>query len=358
MKRTHHSRRPGFTLIELIVVIGIIVVLMSLAVLVAPKFSERQRTSMGAGQFQGWLFTAKQRAYRDRLSRGLRLVPDVNTTSTNAVSGAGTVVPQSMAFITLRSVLLVDVGNPSQEVVTVLAVTANSFSAVFKNSHNVGFSIISAYVTTFRYIERPDDFTGGTLTVDLQLPGQPSADPKTAMLNFDATTNVNVGDYLEVTGLSEGFVHAITNVTPSTLNGQQVTLLDLNHQNPNAPGVTINVANWSTTNYRIIRAARPLSGEPDMKLPQDVAVDLSLSQFGGTADFLFLPSGALQQASGGKVIFWVRDTSLDDPRAGEPTLIAIYPRNGAIAAHPVNPDPNVGGGSPYYYTQDGRDSGM
>jgi hypothetical protein len=68
--------------------------------------------------------------------------------------------------------------------------------------------------------------------------------------------------------------------------------------------------------------------------------------------------------SQGKIIWWVRDTvdaSLAGAFAGAPSLIAVYGRNGAIAAQPVNADPATGtaySGGYYYFTQDGRNSGM
>ena len=80
--------RRGFTLVEMLVVITIIVVLATIAVLVAPRFGESQRISLAAGQVQGWLFNAKQRAYRDKLVRGLRPLTLV-TTSANPVGVSG-----------------------------------------------------------------------------------------------------------------------------------------------------------------------------------------------------------------------------------------------------------------------------
>jgi prepilin-type N-terminal cleavage/methylation domain-containing protein len=75
------NRRPhsGFTLIELIVVIGIIMVLATIAVLFLPGIMERQRASSGASQLQSWLLIAKQRALRDQAPRGVRL--NVNGTT-------------------------------------------------------------------------------------------------------------------------------------------------------------------------------------------------------------------------------------------------------------------------------------
>src|SRR3954471_2581474 len=71
--RTRHAGRRGLTLIELLVVIAIIVVILALVAVVGPHFSERQRTTRGATQLQGWLMIAKQRALRDGAPRGIRL---------------------------------------------------------------------------------------------------------------------------------------------------------------------------------------------------------------------------------------------------------------------------------------------
>jgi prepilin-type N-terminal cleavage/methylation domain-containing protein len=74
-RHTNHSRRGGFTLIELIVVIGILLVLMALAVLIVPSLQQRQRAATGASMLQKWLNIAKTRALRDKAPRGIRLLP-------------------------------------------------------------------------------------------------------------------------------------------------------------------------------------------------------------------------------------------------------------------------------------------
>jgi prepilin-type N-terminal cleavage/methylation domain-containing protein len=70
------GRRAGFTLIELIVVITVIIILAGLALALLPTATDRQRATQGAGMLQGWLLIAKQRALRDQAPRGLRLVID------------------------------------------------------------------------------------------------------------------------------------------------------------------------------------------------------------------------------------------------------------------------------------------
>src|SRR5206468_754785 len=79
-KRT--GRRAGFTLVELLVVTGVILVLMTLAVAFVPRTMEQQRVTRAATQVQGWLALSKQWALRDRAQCGLRLAYD----STNRVT--------------------------------------------------------------------------------------------------------------------------------------------------------------------------------------------------------------------------------------------------------------------------------
>jgi hypothetical protein len=118
-----------------------------------------------------------------------------------------------------------------------------------------------------------------------------------------------------------------------------------------------------------------MSGEPELQLPQGVAIDftqangtpLSMPQTAnalqaGYLDVVFTPTGALQvnTIASGKYVFWVRDTSLDSAFQGEPALIVVYGRTGAIAAHPPNTDSSgtVFPGGYYFFTTDGAASGM
>src|SRR4051812_6384809 len=73
--RVNGARRGGWTLIELLIVIAIIVVIMGLAAgyLFVDNTQKSQRAS---DRLSGWLLISKQWAKRDNKATGLRLVVD------------------------------------------------------------------------------------------------------------------------------------------------------------------------------------------------------------------------------------------------------------------------------------------
>src|SRR4051794_15234051 len=88
---THRGtrRRPGFTLVELLVAMGIMVLLATLIVALAPSFKDRQKTQKGADQLQQWLLSSKRMAARAQSPRGLRIMPvDIKFQSTGTVTQA------------------------------------------------------------------------------------------------------------------------------------------------------------------------------------------------------------------------------------------------------------------------------
>ena len=157
-----------------------------------------------------------------------------------------------------------------------------------------------------------------------------------------ATWPVQIGDYLV---LHEA-MYSITAVSSAS----QLAL---------GSGLPVNITSVpATTDYYFVRAARPLTGESTLKLPQDVIIDMSQSSPSTAIDILFSPSGELLSpsfSSIGKVILWVRDVTKPAGNTSD-TLIAIDMRTGLIAAQPVNTDPTRG--DAYIYTKDGRSSGL
>ena len=111
-------------------------------------------------------------------------------------------------------------------------------------------------------------------------------------------------------------------------------------------------------------------GEEPVTLPDDIAIDLTTNiTYGNTLpidpqtgmiDILFSPSGAVigRGTTETPIFLWVRNVNLPPPNNGplfgDPTIIAIYPRTGSTAAHPIN----TRTANPYAYALDGRWSGL
>jgi prepilin-type N-terminal cleavage/methylation domain-containing protein len=305
--------RTGFTLVEMLVVIILILILATLTVALTPKIAGEQKVAKGAEQIQGMLLIAKNRAKRDQIPTGVRLIPDPN--------------------------------NPK-------------------------------HVRELQYIQQPDDFVGGAdhsvppdpLIGRMRAVGAVASmkqDPKNADFwgGFGATSPavwpIQPGDYLELNG--GGSVHRIRQVYQYRLELDSSVLHN---------------ADW-TLQWRIIRRPRLLIGETPVLLAQDIVLDLTTNAppppptggYGntlptpnpdGSIDLMFSPSGALLNAPGSQnfIALWVRDATGDSHLIGEPLLVAIYKRTGFIAAHPVDVTGAQSTNQPYTFVTDGKSSGI
>ena len=83
LRAPQHSHRRGFTLVELLVVVAIILLLaVSTLPVVVPSLTQQQ-INYGARFLHGELAQARDRAIRDNAPRGIRLLPDPQTTVTD-----------------------------------------------------------------------------------------------------------------------------------------------------------------------------------------------------------------------------------------------------------------------------------
>jgi prepilin-type N-terminal cleavage/methylation domain-containing protein len=344
--RTNQARQSGFTLIEMLVVLGLILFISALTYAFMPSVQEKQRVARGASLLQGWLAVAKNMAIRDGAPRGVRL--------SNGALVNGQLPP----------------------------------------------------VTALQYIEQPDDFfQGGQVSVTQRLvlglpvpgtviPGNPSSFvfDITAVPNGPidfyggfAQTNpalfpIQVGDYLEIGSPPQVF--RVTGFPNPLTAPPGLSLVSEANNPPNS-----NVPN--TGSYRFVRQPRVREGQASMDLPADVALDLtpnSIAQyanalptnaFTGNIEILFSPAGAVIGPGSGndKIQLWLRDTSVDAPPPpnntfnGDVILVTVYVRSGLIAANPIDPtllqpgDPGYNPTTPTYrdpyaFTRDGRASGL
>ncbi len=316
MTNQNRISRTAFTLIELLVVIALILILAGLAARFIPTIGKNASQAQGGTMLQQWILTAKQKALRDQVPCGIRLM------------------------------------------------------AVPWSDPNSGTTY--SQVTQCQYIEQPDDFP---LTVGshLSVVPKPPTDVnyfKQVAINLSLTGQVAPGDYLEVWG--NGLMHQIVAVAPPASNQTILTLATpLPHAVP--PGANPTLTPIFTKQYRIVRAPR-ITGDDILDLPESIIIDLSTNAtysaaYGGglstanadgSYDILFSPSGAvITPGLSDTVNLWVRELDTNKPNPGVAdqtdggaTIIAVYVRSGLTAAHPPAP-----GADPYAFIRDGRTSG-
>ena len=371
--------RGAFTLVELLVVLGIMLVLMSLAVVMATSgILDNHRLSAGSDRVSGWLLQARAKAFRDRLPRGIRFVPNAQGFVTEAqfIEVPEAYVPNPNANDNgLRLVLSyrqqIGPGGPYQVVkeayiIGPIAELASAFNEVAN-----GDTLKLASFTTLHRI------TGLTPIPNLsvQWNGMPTT-MQALQINFLPTVK-------------------LPDLGPFTVQEQPT---------PPAPGDTRNLQ-YITTQFSFLRQARPMLGEQPLKLSSNTIIDFSvvpypipgpppstgylyhsicnLNVLSGGYDVLFSPNGELLNSSG-NVILWVRRDDLSTivpavrggglpqapspvptelrsryENAGEMAMITVYSKTGAVATHPVKlPERDEVYSDPTAFTKDGIASGL
>jgi prepilin-type N-terminal cleavage/methylation domain-containing protein len=304
-------RRTGFTLVELLVVMALIVVLAALMIGFFPSVATSAREARAAQLLQSWLNIAKQRALRDQTPTGLRL--------------------------------LIIQNSPKLEVVEC------------------------------QYISQPEDFWIGKIytsltnvsppynkiTFDFSRPATgPALNTKVDLVNGYSTNlsdlqfwAVQPGDFIEINGT--GVMHRVISID----DFDKITV---------APPLPYPIPKLGWASYRVVRGSRTLGDEP-LKLPENTVIDIdtntqftvknplpiSYDSANGKPlyiDILFAPSGQVisRGLSVDKLHLWVRVPNPDDladPFRGDPTLVSIYAHTGFVGAY--SPDPTKPGGNPY-----------
>jgi prepilin-type N-terminal cleavage/methylation domain-containing protein len=383
-------QRQGFTLMELLIAMTIMLFIagITMAFLWSTNW-QYQNATRGAEQLQGWLLIAKQRALRDGAPRGVRLLGDPSnpqfvtqlqyieqpndyTQGFAEVKDPSTLPPPQTGTWATGSPILPGLG--------LIGPTAGyPFNPYINPPPPATPSDTTGFVINFYNA----DLTGGSPSATLPVPNANYSD-----------WLVQPGDFFETPVPNDGpnvaALHLIIAVVPPSLvppvlqaNGvtSQVYVRQFGQQFPYPVP--------ATAHYRIVRAPRPMAGEPNLQLPKDVAIDLGTPGAGSPPrssipehplngypfnppvnsyydhyDILFSPNGSLlaQGQRTGKFILWVRDNHFDGMQ-GDQTLICIYNQTGFIAAHPADPGPNnymtyPPGTTPYTFTQSGTSSGL
>ncbi len=304
--RSHHHRQ-AFTLIELLVVIALILLIAGMAVAFLPAIGDTARQAQGATMLQQWILTAKQKALRDQVPCGIRLVPFLN--------------PVTGKFDKVRDC---------------------------------------------QYIEQPDDFPSKVGFLDQN--GTPASTVtvtgSTVTCTLNLANKVAPGDHLEILG--GGLMHTVNRIisgTPSTMmlnspfpSQTQTQITTSHYRIVRAPRITGDDLLQLPDPVTIDLDTNGRYGNPLPRINRDNSIDL-----------LFSPTGAVLSSgvTTDTINLWVRDYNvhpgerapgipppLADPSDGQQTIIAIYVRSGLTAAQPP-----AGPRDPYAFIRDGRTSG-
>jgi prepilin-type N-terminal cleavage/methylation domain-containing protein len=332
--------RQGFTLVELLVVLGLMLILAALAVAFVPSMAQRQNTWRAADRAQGWLVIARQWAKKDQRPTGLRFQ-------------LGTVLPNAA---TPNPAWVTDVQYIQQpDDIFAQPGLAGGLTPGIRRVTTVPGSNSSILLERLPANLRPPMLpTGAPVPPGTIVPGEFSngygliPTPAGFQPNNPTLWPVQVGDYISIPA-GDGLVHQITSI--SSFNYQpadpipgtsvfEANLLTLN-------SALINAVNSPTGYYRIIRGPRLLPGEQALRLTQDVAIDLNLSRLPsgssyvpgitGAVDVLFGPSGPVVDSTSAtdKIILFVRDVTKTSLQ-GDLTLLTINCRTGYVGSQPVD----------------------
>jgi prepilin-type N-terminal cleavage/methylation domain-containing protein len=305
-------RRSAYTLIELIVVMAVIAFVAALTVGIWAGFGSSTATTANAEKIQEMLLIAKQKAIRDRLATGVRLIPQ------NPANPYGPV----------KELIYVQQPPPFTPPITQTA-----------NGYVFGKLDPGTNMTNLLFLNV--NFTGG--------------------LGQQVDFPVQVGDYLEING--GGSLHQIRFITSAT----RLTIAD--PITVTTPGTTT----WRIIRGpRPVQGEEPveLTGDIIIDLgtdPNNAAFQLSpnvpiRTVTAGTTttvyrEIMFAPSGSVVgqgTTSNDKIILWVRDSGRKTIYEGEPMLIAVQVRTGLIGGYAVD----VSSGDPFSNTRDPHASGL
>lgn len=320
MTRHTLARRPGFTLVELLVAMGIIIALASLALLVVPDVLTQDRTTDGAGTLRQHLMIAKARALRDKTTTGLRLLVGADPTNlarTDPLWVTEFQYVQRPEPQPLNPSGISEYSNPHVEVYC-----PTLPGGALDTANGPQLYLVNLPDTTRDLLNKEID---EQFVPDLYLPAfkmvvSPLLQPVTA-------TNTR--------GRFQETVPVTTPAQPYGTPGNKNYRVALSERDK-ARLIAALGSGDSKSDYapQAVFRARPLLGEPNVALPRNVCVDLNFgvsrpgrapTDASRPLDVLFYPNGQVDTRSeggdGGQIFLWVRDyTKVADMRPATPNL--------------------------------------
>jgi len=368
MRRRNPAR--GFTLVELLIVLAIVVVLASITIVVTLRMQERDQVPRAATLVQGAIAQAKARAAAERTNTGVRLILRLNR-----LEMPGIVDANSDGVISVVQDLRAPANFPANikhrntsvglvDYLDVLAPTTFGGLANALDDDGNGWVDDLVLCDGIEFIRDPGDFVDGWAQTGFRMLGSPavpvpqlnwlfvlrsdsylpaySADPTSSPLNFQNMANlVQPGDWIELNG--GGQVYQILGIDkwddPNDSYGAYNRLILDRAVDAPVGWQTSSIPGRASGSYRIIRQPRPIAGEKPLQFPEGAVLDLRstrLSSTGMTFDILFTPRSNVVGTSAGQdmIFLWIHDA-----RAGlldNQVLVTVYPKTGAVLVFPVD----------------------
>lgn len=406
-------RRPGFTVVELLVVISLAVVLLALGAAIYPNLANSQKVVRSADRISSWLLISKARAKRDGAPRGLRLYLDpsnptqikecqyIEAPQPWAPNPTDSPTGGRLVFVQMTQVLGDPMSlppNPPQIVPNnsykrcYFVGTAaernefdqrvNRFDSLYLPEYGASYQILTKNVAPGSQVTLG---SSSTQAIELTLASYPHLGAASSgVLYTGPAPNPSPPSFPSPVQGSLVTTHFTVQSAPQTLMGEPILLL--------GGGTIIDWRQGMTP--AALTAAVDQTGHRDWANPPSAAPNVApyhpsttigfLAPISPTPppsflDILFSPGGQVQNNPNGLICLWVRDPELTPhPRqtdvpgrsdvdtvaaynaAGEQVLVVINTRSGLISTQPVAEPPSAPSltFSPYRYARDGLNTGL
>jgi len=261
--------RPGYTLVEILVVMTLIILLAALALGVSQSGMFGSQKVIGAGdRASGWLLIAKQRAMRDGAPRGVRFYNTVG-----GVTGSPTAFTEA-AYIEVPEPWVpnqAQEGNPNgARIVFVYAWTAATGSPPGPNTVTVSeVYFVGTKADMDEYDQRVSD------NDSLILPEFGKAF-KITTANGTVTPSTYLGPAIVAPAVATAANTLLIGGTSGNQNARRIVLgsaIDLSTAGTKTVNTSDHTATMTTYKFGFQRPAQPLLGEPALQMSGGTSID-------------------------------------------------------------------------------------